>query len=42
VAKLAAGVEAAAAGRSSDELAAERDRVILEILAARNGERQGD
>jgi 3-hydroxybutyryl-CoA dehydrogenase len=42
VAKLAAGVEAAAAGRSSDELAAERDRVILEILAARSGERQGD
>ena len=42
IAQLKAGVEAAAAGRSSEDLAAERDRMILEILAARSGERQGD
>jgi 3-hydroxybutyryl-CoA dehydrogenase len=38
VAALVAGIEASAAGRSSDALAAERDRVILQILAARSGE----
>jgi len=38
IAALAAGVKAAAAGRSSEELADERDRMILEILAARKME----
>ncbi|HKY95295.1 MAG TPA: 3-hydroxyacyl-CoA dehydrogenase NAD-binding domain-containing protein, partial [Kiloniellales bacterium] len=38
VAELARGVAAEAAGRSAEELAAERDRMILHILAARDGE----
>ena len=38
VAELKRGVEAATAGRSGAELAAERDEMILRILAARSGE----
>jgi 3-hydroxyacyl-CoA dehydrogenase len=35
--QLAAGVAAAAAGRSIDELAAARDRLLVEILALKRG-----